>query len=262
MRLALSVYFFLAGASVEALSTTGDIWGGVNITQMVLQVAGAISSPTCNATGNCTELTKVEIPMCLKVLGNPGCWCSDDGPVHYCAICMSSPTDNTTTPDQTQAAGAAHQSYHVGCNAFQAYINGTNTTTSSSTTSSSSTSSSASSSSSSSALTIPTQAGAASGSKSVGAGTIGGIVVGGLIGLALIGAVVFLLYRCIQNKHERIVGSTERTSIFSAQQHEAKYPFSTGDTSAVTGYSPPPNPNIQRETAPYDTRLLGLGPQV
>jgi len=64
--LVLSLYLFLAAASVEALrltprATTGDVWGGVNITEMVLQVAAAISSPTCNATSPCIELTTVEV---------------------------------------------------------------------------------------------------------------------------------------------------------------------------------------------------------
>jgi hypothetical protein len=66
MYLALSLYFFLAASSVEALSfapraTVGDVWGGINITQMVLQVAGAISSPTCNATQPCVNLTTIEV---------------------------------------------------------------------------------------------------------------------------------------------------------------------------------------------------------
>jgi len=68
MHLALSLYFFLAATSVEAISfvpraTVGDVWGGVNITQMVLQVSGAISSPTCNATQPCVNLTTIEVWM-------------------------------------------------------------------------------------------------------------------------------------------------------------------------------------------------------
>ena len=60
MGLALPTYLFLAAASVKALSTTGDVWNDVNITTMVLQVAGAIST-TCNANANCTQLTTVEV---------------------------------------------------------------------------------------------------------------------------------------------------------------------------------------------------------
>ena len=68
MPLALSLYFFLAATSVEALSfvpraTVGDVWGGVNITEMVLQVSGAISSPKCNATQPCVNLTTIEVWM-------------------------------------------------------------------------------------------------------------------------------------------------------------------------------------------------------
>jgi hypothetical protein len=66
MHLALSLYFFLAVISVEALSfasrdTVGDVWGGVNITEMVLQVSGAISRPKCNATQPCIQLTTIEV---------------------------------------------------------------------------------------------------------------------------------------------------------------------------------------------------------
>jgi hypothetical protein len=68
MYLAFSFYFFLAAISVEALSfvpraTVGDVWGGVNITEMVLQVSGAISSPKCNATQPCVNLTTIEVWM-------------------------------------------------------------------------------------------------------------------------------------------------------------------------------------------------------
>jgi len=255
MHLALSLSFFLAAASVEVLSFThtfGDVWGGVNITQMMFQVAGAISSPTCSANPNCTQLTTVEIPTCLGFSSNPtGCWCSNPFPLHYCAICMSSPADNTTTPEQTQAALIGHQNYHIGCNAYLAYLNGTST----SSTTSSSTTSSSSSSSSSSAYTTPTQAAIVSGSKPVSASTIGGVVVGGLVGLALISAAVLLLYRYMQNKHERVLVSTPGASVLSSPRSEPKtqYPYGPGRV-----HTPPPAgiPEPQRDSAPYDTRIL------
>jgi len=248
MRLAFSLCFFFAAASVEALSfasraTTGDIWGDVNITQMVLQVQGAISSPTCSANQNCSQLV-AQIPNCLKEFGNPACWCGNVDPLHYCAICMSAPQDTTTDPEQTQTAATSHISYHIGCNAYQAYLNGTTT----------------SNSTSSITTPTPTQAAATSGTKPVSAGAIGGIVVGGLIGLALISAAVFLLYRCIQNKHERIVGSMQTTSAFS--NPKSLYPYGTGGNSPVNRYTPPPNLNNQWENAPYDTRILHLHPQL
>ncbi|KAG8900610.1 hypothetical protein FRC00_012069, partial [Tulasnella sp. 408] len=34
-----------------------ELWGGVNITASVLQVYNAISSPTCNATDACLQLS-------------------------------------------------------------------------------------------------------------------------------------------------------------------------------------------------------------
>jgi len=255
MHLAVSLYFFLATASVEVLSfaprgTINDVWGGINITQMVFQVVGAISSPTCSATSNCTGLI-MQIPECLRFAGDPSCWCSTtvSNPLHYCAICMSSPTDNTTTPDQTQAALTGHQNYHIGCNAYEAYLNGTSTTTSSSTTSSSA------SSASSSVYTTPTQVAIVSSPKSVSAGTIGGVVVGGLVGLALISAVVILLYRYMQNKHERIIGSTSGASMHSSPQNDYKTQYPYGPN---TVHTPPPLPEPQRDNvpAPYDSRML------
>jgi len=268
MHLALSLYFFLAASSVEATSfasgaITGPIWDGINITQMVLQVAGAISSPTCNATSYCMQLNNTEIPSCLSVAGDPGCWCStaNVAPLHYCAICMSSPTDNTTTPEQTSTATQSHRNYHIGCSAYMAFANGTASSNGSSTTSSAT---SSSSSFSFVPITPTPNAGTASGAKPLSAGTISGAVVGGVVALALIAAVVYLLYRSMQYKHERLVGSTRGTSAFS---NEAKHPFGTGDNSPANGYSPPPNvhpnPHTQRGYVPYyDTRILNIRPEV
>ena len=153
--------------------------------------------------------------------------------------------------------------YHVGCNAYEAFLNGTassnGTSTSSSATSSSSTSSAASF-----TPTTTQTADTSSGPKPVSASIISGAVVGGVVALALIGAAVCLFYRGMQYKHERLVGSMRETSTFS---HEAKRPFGAGDYSPATGYSPPPNtypiPNIQPGNAPhYDTRILNIRPEV
>ena len=121
---------------------------------------------------------------------------------------------------------------------------------------SSSTSSITSSSSASAIPTIPVQAD--SGSKSVSAGVVGGIVVGGLIGLGLIGAAVFLIYRYMQNKHQRILDLAQRETVLSVAQSDVKAPYSTSDNSPITGYTPPPlNPN-SNPSARYDTRMLNL----
>jgi len=156
-----------------------------------------------------------------------------------------------------------HLDYHIGCGAYENYLNGTSLSSMGSSTTSSTTSAS-SSSSTSAAPTIPVQAN--SGSKSVSAGVVGGIVVGGLIGLGLIGAAVFLIYRHLQNKHQRILDSSQRETILSVAHSDIKPPYNPSDnTSPVTGYTPPPpnpnpfpNPNTQKE---YDTRMLNL-PQV
>ena len=91
------------------------------------------------------------------------------------------------------------------------------------------------------------------------AGTIGGVVVGGLIGLALIVAAFFLVYRHMQNKHERIVEATQRTFLFSVPQNKVKYLYPTSPSSPpASGYSPPPNP----QSATYDTRMLDQPPAI
>ncbi|QRV96598.1 hypothetical protein RhiJN_24616 [Ceratobasidium sp. AG-Ba] len=107
-----------------------------NLTVDVLRVAGAISPPCAANNTWCTQLTSVVIPRCERMRGDPGCWCGNHDPVHYCAICMSNPTDNQTTPDQTASATAGHSDFHVACNAYESLINGTATTTTSSSSSS------------------------------------------------------------------------------------------------------------------------------
>jgi hypothetical protein len=89
MHLAFTLYFFLTAASVEAISvvpraTVGDIWGGINITQNVLQVAGAISSPTCNATSPCVNLTTIEVRTFQQL-----------------HLCVSFPSSTRMTPEQS-----------------------------------------------------------------------------------------------------------------------------------------------------------------
>ena len=44
------------------------LWGGINITQEVLNVQSAISSPTCAATSNCTEFVQWVSRVCTLVL--------------------------------------------------------------------------------------------------------------------------------------------------------------------------------------------------
>ncbi|KAG8935215.1 hypothetical protein FRC01_005471 [Tulasnella sp. 417] len=109
-------------AALRPRAIVDEIWGNVNITASVLEVYNAISHPTCNATDYCVQLADTVVPRCLQLEGTAGCWCTLHDPVHYCAICMSSPTDNTTTPDQSQAATEGHAHYHLGCVAYQAYL--------------------------------------------------------------------------------------------------------------------------------------------
>ncbi|KAG8996378.1 hypothetical protein FRB93_000762 [Tulasnella sp. JGI-2019a] len=141
---------------------------------------------------------------------------------------MSNPTDNTTTPEQTQSAQAHHGAYHKGCAAYSAWYNATLS------------SSAAPSSTSTSSSTIPTVAPVtSSGSKTNIAPIVGGAV-GGFFGLILILAILFLIYRYMQNKHEQTTeGTTGRMSMFSGGfggSDGQPYKFEVG--TAPTGVTP------------------------
>lgn len=92
------------------------------LTNAALMIEGAIS-PACNATDSCVQFTTYVIPRCERLQGDAGCWCGNHDPLHYCAICMSNPSDNRTTPDQTAAATLGHSTYHQVCNQFEAALN-------------------------------------------------------------------------------------------------------------------------------------------
>ncbi|KAG8980183.1 hypothetical protein FRB94_004455 [Tulasnella sp. JGI-2019a] len=158
----------------------GDVWGGYNITAEVLGVQASISSPICNATVNCTMLVTQTIPTCERLNDNPGCWCSNPDSLHYCALCMSSPVDNTTTAQQTRDATTHHANYHKGCAAYQAAYNAT---LSSSSVAPSSTSMS------SSASATPTTVPATSGSSKTNIGSSVGGIVRGFVAIVIIFAV-------------------------------------------------------------------------
>ncbi|KAG8996379.1 hypothetical protein FRB93_000763 [Tulasnella sp. JGI-2019a] len=138
---------------------------------------------------------------------------------------MSNPTDNTTTPEQTQGAQAYHSAYHKGCAAYSAWYNAT--LSSSVVPSSTSTSS------------TPTFAPVTSSNKTNIAPIVGGAV-GGFFGLILILAILFLVYRYMQNKHEETIeGTAGRMSIFSGggfRGEIGQYEFEVG--TAPTGVTP------------------------
>ncbi|CCO35316.1 hypothetical protein BN14_09433 [Rhizoctonia solani AG-1 IB] len=106
----LNAAAYASMATSVALSPRQIEWPTLpnNLTEDVLRVAGAISPPCAANSSWCQQLTTVVIPRCERLRGDPGCWCGNHDPVHYCAICMSSPSDNQTTPDQMQAATAGH----------------------------------------------------------------------------------------------------------------------------------------------------------
>ncbi|KAG8935214.1 hypothetical protein FRC01_005470 [Tulasnella sp. 417] len=181
-------------AALRPRAIVDEIWGNVNITASVLEVYNAISQPTCNATDYCVQLAENVVPRCLQLQGTAGCWCTLHDPIHYCAICMSSPPDNTTTPDQTQAATEGHANYHRGCSAYQAYLNasaaGSLSTSQPPTTSA--------------PLPTVTQGQSNSGSsKSVSTGAIVGIAIGGICFLAVVIAATVITWKCLKNQADR-----------------------------------------------------------
>ncbi|KDQ21155.1 hypothetical protein BOTBODRAFT_141497 [Botryobasidium botryosum FD-172 SS1] len=222
----------VSSSSATLLSPRGrdEVWGGVNITQAELEVAGAISK-TCNTTSYCIDLATKVIPQCLGLQGSAGCWCTLHDPLHYCALCMSNPTDNTTSATQTQQAVDGHTNYHKGCGAYQAYL-----TASSSAPSTASPTASATSASDSKP------------SSSLGTGALVGIIVGGVVGVVLIIAGAFLIWRKMgqnptpnnsHNNNANVLAPGYFPSVGTPYQ-EVKRPYSSFGPNS----SPPPPPHM------------------
>ncbi|KAG8908030.1 hypothetical protein FRB99_000848 [Tulasnella sp. 403] len=203
----LAVAVVLCGGVLHAMGSAliarqpafTQIWGGFNITIECLNVQAAISSPTCNVTQPCVQYTTQVIPQCLALHGDPGCWCANPDPLHYCALCMTNPTDNTTTPQQTQLSTISHANYHTGCGAYQRFLNDTFSgilSPTSSILSTTSTSSTSSSSPTASAIAANTS------SNNISNGALAGVIIGGIIGILLIAVAGLITYRYIQNQHQ------------------------------------------------------------
>ncbi|KIO30429.1 hypothetical protein M407DRAFT_224390 [Tulasnella calospora MUT 4182] len=197
-----------------------ELWGGYNITAAALEIRDAISSPTCTANSYCQTFMNDTIPRCMKLQGTAGCWCTLHDPLHYCAICMSSPADNTTTSDQTQAAAEGHKNYHLGCAAYQNYLNA----------------SAAGSLSSSAPLPTGTSANQTDDHDDHGhgmsTGAIVGIAVGGVAFLVIIGAATFLIHRCLKNQSER--NARPAAGATASEKRQDSMPM--GDPVRVTSY--------------------------
>ncbi|KAG8679312.1 hypothetical protein FRC09_019052, partial [Ceratobasidium sp. 395] len=198
---------------------------GPQLTAAALEIQGAISD-ACQSTDACKTFEGSVIPRCQKLQGDPGCWCGNHDPLHFCAICMSNPTDNRTSPDQTAAAIQGHQQYHVTCNAWEAALNASASATGATNT--------ASATNGQSSATITS---APSGGSKTPIGAIVGGVVGG--GMALIIGILVLVYWMKQRKSDRIRPSS--VSLFSAPASSVGRPFS--------GYSSP-QPQTQMGYAP------------
>ncbi|KAF8712191.1 hypothetical protein RHS03_01281, partial [Rhizoctonia solani] len=155
-----------------------------NLTEDVLQIASAISPPCAGINTNCQQLTNDVVPRCLRLRG----------------VCMANPTDNQTTPTQTEAATAGHNAFHIACNAYESYINSTDTMSPTSPVSPTA----------SAAHDSPNE-------SKVLVGPIVGGVVGGIVGLALVAGIIYLLsVRLKRNDHRHDVRPSS-VSIFSSE---------------------------------------------
>ncbi|KAF8684084.1 hypothetical protein RHS04_01690 [Rhizoctonia solani] len=211
----IGVAAYASVATSVALNSRQIQWPTLpnNLTEDVLQVAGAISPPCAANTTWCQQLTEVVVFLDANAcVGTPGA-----GVVitthfmYYCAICMSSPSDNQTTADQMQAATAGHNAFHVACNAYEQLINGTAVVTSTSSSTSPATSE----------TSTPTAVSSNSGDNKVPIGPIVGGVVGGVVGLALVVGIIYLL-AIVLKKNDRT--SEVRPSNVSYLSSEHKSP--------------------------------------
>ncbi|KAB5592836.1 hypothetical protein CTheo_3696 [Ceratobasidium theobromae] len=222
----LSVAAYVSLASSFALDARQLQWPTLpnNLTEDVLQVASAISPPCAANNTWCQQLTVVVIPRCTQDVGVE----TMTPFMQYCAICMSNPSNNQTTAEQTQAATAA---FHVACNAYEEIINGTASTTS---TSMSSTSTQA---------PTPTAVGSTGGDNKTPVGAIVGGVVGGVVGLALIFGVIWLLSIVLQRSNNRQEIIRPSSVSFMSSEHKSPQMYA----------APYPAPHL----SPYPQPALG-----
>ncbi|CAE6474230.1 unnamed protein product [Rhizoctonia solani] len=222
---------------------------GVQLTAAALKIQGAIS-PTCRTLQDCQTFNDEVVPRCQRLQGDAGCWCGNHNPLHNCAICMSSPTDTTTTPDQMAAALGGHTDYHTACNAFEKLLNASSTAVSGTSTATSAASTESASSD--------------SGSKAPIGAIVGGAVGGGVA--LIIGILVFVLWR--RNHRKEIVGPSS-VSLFSGDRNSTlvnQQPRPYSDYSHPQGTfghhdSSFGAPNYAAATMPYQgngTNSLGL----
>ncbi|CAE6489384.1 unnamed protein product [Rhizoctonia solani] len=170
---------------------------GTQLTASALRVRDAISEP-CRTTEQCQAFTNEVVPRCQRLQGNAVCWCTYHDPLHFCALCMSNPTDNQTTPDQMAAALGGHTDYHTACNTLEKLLNAT---------------ASATGSASSSAASATSTGSSDSGSKAPIGAIVGGVV-GGVVAL-IIAILVFVIWR--RNRRRENVGPSN-VSLFSGDR--------------------------------------------
>lgn len=170
---------------------------GTQLTAAALKIRDAISEP-CRANEQCQTFTNEVVPRCERLQGNAVCWCTSHNPLHFCALCMSNPTDNQTTPDQMAAALGGHTDYHTACNTLEKLLNATATDTGTA---------------SSTATNAAATASSGGGSKAPIGAIVGGAV-GGVVAL-IIAILVFVLWR--RNRKRETVGPSS-VSLFSGDR--------------------------------------------
>ncbi|KAG9051506.1 hypothetical protein FS837_006682 [Tulasnella sp. UAMH 9824] len=171
---------------MSAQRIDNGVWGGANITEAALEIQSAISTPTCSARETCIDFVSTEIPTCLQANGAASCWCSPSSPLLDCAGCMSHPTDESTSFDQTEAATKGILAYQAGCQAYAAYLSGSTTLSSAAT--------------ATSASPLPTIATPAHPSTGLSSGAISGIVSGSVSFVSLCIFIGYILYKQSENR--------------------------------------------------------------
>ncbi|QRV96620.1 SKG6 domain protein [Ceratobasidium sp. AG-Ba] len=215
---------------------------GPQLTAAALEIQGAIS-PACEKFDDCETFVNTVVPRCQTLRGDPGCWCGNHDPLHYCAICMSNPTNNQTTADQTAAAIDGHSKYHQLCNAYSASLNATASAGASST---------ASGTSGQSSPSVSSESGG--GSKT----PIGAIVGGAVGGVAVLLITALVLFCWLRSRKEENRIKPSSVSLFSAPASSlAGRPYSGYDHSQPQ--SPPPQMKYNAGYAPPAVPYNGTG---
>ncbi|KAH7335967.1 hypothetical protein B0J17DRAFT_719632 [Rhizoctonia solani] len=246
----LNIATYASVATSVALNSRQTQWPMLptNLTEDVLQVANAISPPCADNNTWCQHLTEAVIPSCQALLGDPGCWCGNHDPVHHCAMCMSSPSDNQTTPEQMRAANNGHNAFLAACHAYEQYITSMASTTSTS---------SMISTTSQTPTPTPTPTIVSSNSSDNKPVPVGPIV-GGVVGLVVVIGIVYLVSIVLKRNNRRSDVHPSSVSRMSSEHkspivYATPYPqLSANNPSPVPGHISPHNSSFVPSPEPIN----------